>query len=108
MKTRFGIYSFVIIAIISLSIGCEGSNCADGVVYDAVTNTPLDSVSYKRLGNDPIEKYTDSTGIYYMCGVFGGCVPDCPDMSIEFSKPGYVSQSYRNPDTKNIYLEKED
>lgn len=102
------LYSFVIIAIISLSIGCEGFTCADGIVYDAETNMPLDSVLYKRLGHRPIEKYTDSTGTYDMCGIFGGCVPDCPDLSIEFSKPGYKSQSYRNPDKKDIYLEKED
>lgn len=102
------IYCTLVLLSLSLSIGCEGSTCADGIVYDAETNMPLDSVLYKRLGHRPIEEYTDSTGTYDMCGIFGGCAPDCPDVSIEFSKPGYVSQSYRNPGTKNIYLEKED
>lgn len=103
---KFRIYSAVILIPVLFSIGCEGETCADGIVYDAETKIPLDSVFYKSLGRYKDSAYTDTTGAYSMCGTFGGCVPDCPDLNMQFSKKGYVSQEHRNPDRKSIYMEK--
>lgn len=105
---KLSIYTLAALLPIALSISCHGETGADGIVYDAVTGIPMDSVVYERLGSKPLIKYTDSTGAYSMYGLSGGCMPDCPDLNMQFSKSGYKSQRYRNPDKKDIYLEKED
>jgi hypothetical protein len=85
--------------------GCEGYGCGEGIVYDAKTKKPLDSVFC--VSNSQEKIYTDSSGKYNLCGPFGGCMPHCPDVVIEFSKTGYKSQKVTNPNKVNIYLEKE-
>jgi hypothetical protein len=93
----------LLIGLIFTLIACEGSRMGDGIVYDELTNEPIDSVAYKRLGDNRVF-YTDSTGQYFINGEFGGCLPDCPDFSAEFVKPGYKTKRIDNPDG-DIYLE---
>lgn len=112
-KQRIHIQIIIRVAIITLTISgfimivsCEGYRCGEGIVYDSQTNLPLDSVLCKVSKGDE-KVYTDSTGKYNLCNPFGGCVPDCPDIVIEFSKTGYKSQKVTNPNKSDIYLEKE-
>jgi len=89
-----------------LIVSCEGYSCADGTVLDKSTNMPLDSVYVKvQTGSQTI--YTDSSGKFEVCNKFGGCVPKCKDIIVEFSKEGYLSQVLTNPTPGlNVYLEK--
>jgi hypothetical protein len=88
----------------TLFMACEGYQCAVGTIYDSSNNLPLDSVLCVSNGGDEI--LTDSTGSFDLCGPFGGCMPDCPEVEVEFSKEGYVSQK-KTDDFKSVYLEKE-
>ena len=81
---------------------CEGEKGGDGVVYDKISGIPLDSVSYRCIETEEI-KYTDSLGNWEMYGPFGSCLSDWPDFNVEFSKPGYETQTFQNPDN-DIYL----
>lgn len=86
---------------------CEGYRCSDGVVLDKLTNLPLDSVLCDVISGSQ-KAYTDSTGKFDVCNRMGGCVPDCKDIMVKFSKAGYRSQQIENPGTGAvIYLEKE-
>lgn len=91
--------------------GCEGHLCGDGIIYDAETKIPLDSVRCEVLTacdpNETLNPYSDSTGRYHVCNCFGGCVPKCPDIRIEYSKPGYTTKVLVNPGWDPVYLEKE-
>jgi hypothetical protein len=87
-----------------LILACEGYQCGVGTVYDSSNNQPLDSVLCVSNGGDEI--LTDSTGNFDVCGPFGGCVKECPEVEVEFSKEGYVSQK-KTDDFKSVYLEKE-
>ncbi len=97
------------ICLISFTIGifisCEGYKIADGYVYDAETHIPLDSVLCKVLETNE-EVYTDSTGHYYVEGPFGGCLNDCLDMTVMYTKSGYKTKTILNPGYDNIYLNK--
>lgn len=96
----------IILIIAILLVGCEGERIGEGIVYDAQTNQPLDSVVYKRVDSDYIF-YTDSTGHYLITGPFGSCqFGGCPDYTASFTKPGYKTKNLGNPDG-NIYLEAE-
>jgi hypothetical protein len=96
--------ALLILSVFTL-IACEGSRIGKGIVYDELTNEPLDSVAYKRVGEDQVF-YTDSTGKYIISGPFGGCMSECPDFSANFTKPGYITKHIDNPDG-DIYLETE-
>ena len=97
----------LLVILILAIIGCEGTLIGKGVVYDELTNAPLDSVVYKRVSDGDERVFlTDSTGRYYINGPFGGCMPDCPDFSAEFAKPGYKTKRIDNPDG-DIYMELE-
>lgn len=82
---------------------CEGYSCGKGIIYDRQTNEPLDSVLCKVLTGSEIQ-YSDSLGHYEVCNPFGGCVPDCPDIVVEFSKNGYKPKKATNP--RDVFLEK--
>ena len=86
-------------------VSCEGMRFADGYVYDKTTNDPIDSVLCVVLENGS-EVYTDSTGHYYIDGPFGGCLSECKDMTVEYSKLGFQTQTILNPERDYIYLEK--
>lgn len=101
------ILAVVIALIITSSFSaCEGYTMANGVVYDAETKLPLDSVCCKRIQDSHVE-YTNTKGVYDMRSVFGGCLPDCPGLDVQFSKSGYVAQEYRNFNGKDIYLKRQ-
>jgi len=105
MKKKITFFNFILLFSCVFSIGCEGYNCAEGVVIDALSKEPLDSVFCNVItGSEEI--YTDSSGIYDVCNNFGGCVPDCADIVVEFSKVGYKTIQLENPGTDSIYLER--
>ncbi len=95
-------------AILSLTFfsGCEAYRCGEGVVVDQSKNLPLDSVFCKvTTGSQTI--YTDSTGMFEVYNLFGGCLFGCKDIIIEFSKPGYKTIFKTNEEVRGtIYLEK--
>jgi len=105
MKKNYKIPTFLLILTLGI-YSCEGMRCAEGVVKDKATGLPLDSVYVKVASNDRYEKYTDSTGAFDACNPFGGCVPKCRDIMIEFSKPGYKNVILENPDSGDVFLEK--
>ncbi len=96
----------LIFGLAILLISCEGERGGDGIVFDKVTGIALDSVKYECIETGEI-KYTDSLGKWEMYGPFGGCVPDCQDFHVEFSKTGYETQTIRNPDNA-VYLKQEE
>jgi hypothetical protein len=98
--------SMIILPVLIALNSCEGMKCATGFVYDAESNEPLDSVFCSALtGTD--KQFSDSSGHYSVCNNFGGCVPHCPDIVVEYSKTGYKTKNITNPNKDNIYLEKE-
>jgi hypothetical protein len=96
----------LIFGLLFILSSCEGENGGDGFVFDQNTGIALDSVMYKCIETEKI-KYTDSLGSWEMYGPFGGCMPDCPDFHVEFSKEGYETITIKNPDN-DIYLEQEE
>ena len=89
---------------VTLLASCEGYMCGEGIISDSQTNQPLDSVFCKVLTGEEIQ-YSDSLGHYGVCNRFGGCVPSCPDIVVEFSKAGYKTKKVTNP--KNVRLEED-
>lgn len=89
-----------------LLISCDGQRTGSGIIYDKITNQPLEKVKYFSLSNDQFMSFTDEKGEYYLSGPIGGCTPNCIDFDAEYSKAGYKTLLIRNPDG-NIYLEKE-
>ncbi len=98
---------FILISMGMVLSSCEGSRCASGIIYGTDTNQPLNSVYCEVLtGSDQI--YTDSSGSFSVCNNFGGCVPKCPDIEVQFSKKGYKTKTLTNPEfDSEVYLEKE-
>lgn len=99
---KFSLSFLIVIFIVS----CEGNRFADGYVYETDTSTPLDSVLCKVVETSE-EVYTDSTGHYNVEGPFGGCMGDCKDMTVEYSKQGFKTEIVLNPGNDIIYLKKE-
>ena len=101
----------ILIILLTLTIAifitsCEGYRCGNGIVLDKTTNKPLDSV-YCEVLTGVQTMYTDSTGKFDLCNPISGCVPDCKDITIRFSRNGYKSISVDNPvDDAIIYLER--
>lgn len=96
----------LIFGLIFILTSCEGESGGDGIVFDKETGVALDSVKYMCIETEEI-KYTDSLGRWEMYGPFGGCMPDCQDFHVEFSKAGYQTITIKNPDN-DIYLELEE
>jgi len=82
---------------------CEGYSCAAGVVLDANTGLPIDSVHIELLSNGP-DEYTDSTGTFEACNSMGGCVPHCKDIVVKLSMAGYKSVILTEPRDSLFYL----
>lgn len=95
--------SATLFSLATLLTSCEGYSCGEGVIYDKITEQPIDSVLCKVLTGSETQ-HSDSLGRYEVCNPFGGCVPDCPDIVVEFSKPGYRTTKVKNP--KDIYLDR--
>lgn len=76
---------------------CEGYRCADGSIISKTTGLSLDSV-YVEVTTSSKTLYTDSTGKFDVCNGMGGCVPDCKDITIKFSKTNYKTVTLTNPE----------
>ncbi len=98
--------------LILLSIcSCENILESSGFIYDASTDKPLDSVIVKTYVIDGSkrqyhsEMLTDSTGLYTAASRLVGCVPECPDLAVEFIKDGYGTLELVNPNRgEKVYL----
>jgi len=93
---------FVLLAA-TLLISCEGYRCAIGTIKDKTSSRPLDSV-YVKVVTGSKKIYTDSTGAFDVCNGMGGCSFGCKDIMVEFSKPGYKTQTVQNPNKDIIIL----
>lgn len=91
--------------LLFLHASCEGYRCAEGVIKDSQTKKLLDSVTVKVISGNEVQS-TDSTGTYSVCNKFTSCVPDCPDIIVQFSRKGYTTLTLTNPTEKVIYLGK--
>ena len=96
-----------IVFTIILFVGCEGFVQYTGTISDAQTKEPLDSVQcviviFKDRNH---YAYSDSVGNYFVSTPMVGCVPNCGEYDVEFSKQGYKTQIVKAP--TDIYLEKE-
>jgi len=97
----------IITLLLCLMYGCEGYRCADGIIRDSATNQPIDSVMCEAARGMGVE-FSDSDGNYSICNRFGGCVPNCPDIEVTFSKVGYKTTTATNPKSGSvIYMEKD-
>ena len=96
-------------------LGCEGYRGAAGIIVDKKTKLPLEGVVCEAVDSNPsishkkalatVEPYyTDTTGSFQLTGEFGGCVPECPDIVVRFSKKGYDTLQVRNPTDSVFYL----
>ncbi len=104
IKLFFKNFAFSLILFIStLLLSCEGTNVAKGSVVEDSTNEVLDSVLCKVIETGEVT-YTDSQGEYYLNGPFGSCVRDCPDMTVEYSKEGFLTIEKVNPGKETIHL----
>ena len=97
----------LIVLTIVLFVGCEGYVDYTGIIYDAQTKEPLDSVQcvIVTFKDRDFYTYSDSVGNYYVSTPLVGCVPNCGEYDVEFSKQGYKTQTVKAP--ADIYLEKE-
>jgi hypothetical protein len=96
---------FFLIGLLIINSGCEGNTCANGIICDLVTKEPLDSVACSVKNGSTI-KYSDKYGEYEVCNKFGGCVPKCKEIVVEFTKKGFKTKKLTNPNSDTIYLEK--
>ncbi|MDR1846536.1 MAG: hypothetical protein LBR17_00240 [Bacteroidales bacterium] len=96
----------IICSVIVQLMSCEGFNCGEGVVYDSVSKIPIDNVKCKVLTGSQIQ-YSNNEGHYEVCNEIEGCMPDCKDIKIEFSKQGYKTKIVTNPSNDTIYLDKD-
>ena len=99
----FTIYIVIFGFFIFIS-ACEGYRWAEGTIYDFDTKQPIDSVLC-TVKSGRQKQYSDSLGKYYVHNPMGGCMPDCKDIIVEFSKIGYETQTVTNP--SDIFLKKE-
>lgn len=104
-QIKHKVFTLLIFLLLITNLGCEGYRCGTGKIVDSKSDLPLDSVLCK-IDNE-LFVYSDSIGHYELCGRFSGCVPDCPDIQIEFSKKGYKTQIIKNPNKDIIRLEKD-
>lgn len=86
-------------------LSCEGFVDYKGTIYDAKTKMSLDSVKCVMIQFEDLITYSDSLGNYWIRSDMVGCVPDCNDYTVEFSKKGYKTLRKQAP--TDIYLERE-
>lgn len=94
--------------ILALSLSCcdcilEGS----GVILDAETDLPVDSVRIRRVSklNTEMGFYSGEDGGFSAHYITGG-LGRCPDLNLEISKEGYRNERITNPKNDTIYLSK--
>jgi hypothetical protein len=86
---------------------CEGNRCAEGTVFDKTTNLPLDGVLVEVITTESKAAYTDTSGKFDVCNKMGGCVPNCKDIMIRFSKNNYQTITLTNPEKDaNVMMER--
>lgn len=114
-KTRQEIFLRAALAtLVCLTLTISSCDCiteGNGVILDSDTNNPLDSVAVKFYINKAksdfyeSEMLTDSTGAFYgSTGLTGGGINSCPDLVIEISKTGYLTEQITNPNNDTIYM----
>ena len=106
-QTLLSLTFFIVIFGISLiSSSCEGDIYAEGIIYDSSTKEPIDSVKCVITPKGEIQ-FSDKFGKYSVSTGLVGCVPRCPDVDVEFSKPEYKTKIVTNPGKSDIFLDKE-
>ncbi len=104
-KTKKQLFVLLSFSLTIIFTSCEGHRCADGKVVDKITGTPLDSVYIEVLSGNELY-YTDTSGRFEVCNVFKGCVPECEDIIVRFSKPNYITKTLTNPTDDIIEMER--
>jgi hypothetical protein len=111
MENRVTVLLFYIVMFLAI-VSCDCVTDGNGIVVDAHTGLPLDSVIVKSYVNRVNDRFfqsqmvTDSTGEFSgSTGLTGGFF-GCPDLVIELSKGGYVSTKIKNPNNASVRLTK--
>ena len=94
--------SVVLLAILVGLSSCEGYRCARGMVLDADTKLPIDSVNCIVISGTK-SQLTKADGKFSVCNNMGGCMP-CKPIEIKFSKQGYKDLVVVNPTDTVFYL----
>ena len=96
----------ITLIFITTLLSCDCWTDGNGIVYDAQSNKPLDSV----LVESYVEKNYLNTAMYTSTtGEFWGSTDNigrCKDLHIVLTKPGYKTKTVINPYNLNVYLEK--
>lgn len=109
MRTK----SYTIFTLLTclLVLSCEGIVGGDGYVHSNVDDHPLDSVIVVIYLDEKLydSTYTDNNG-FFQASEFVGCVPNCPNVKLEFKKKGYKTmrldfQKYWKETNQSPHLE---
>ena len=98
--------AFLLLIIATFITACEGFRSARGIVKDKATSKPLDSVACAVITGQTTF-ITDSSGKFDVQNAMGGCIPDCKDIVVQFSKRGYKTLEVTNPTDSVFFLEKQ-
>lgn len=98
-------FIIVIFILLATNSACEGFSTAKGLICDLKTKKPIVSIKCHVLSGTET-CYTDVSGYYEVSNEFGGCIPKCKEIIVEFSKNGYKTKRITNPVSDTIYLEK--
>jgi len=98
--------SLVLSLAIVLLCACEGNRYVRGVVKDKNTGRLLDSVLCHATTSG-MKVVTDSTGHFEVRNPRGGCIPDCKDIVVQFTRMGYKMLEVVNPSDTIFYLQKQ-
>jgi len=100
MKFYINIATCLFVALITSS--CEGYRCTHGVILDASSKLPLDSVLCVVVSGSK-SQLTKADGKFGLCNNMGGCMP-CKPIEIRFTKTGYQDLVVVNPTDTLFYL----
>lgn len=90
----------IFLLTIATLCGCEGDIYGGGTVVSSVDDKPIDNVLI--IWTNYFDSCrTDSNG-HFSIGSFVGCVPECPQLQLFFSKDGYKNQYLNLSDTENF------
>ena len=103
------IFGTALILLLSGALsGCEGYRITHGVVKDKKSGIVLDGVLCKVINGDNNEdNYTDINGRFEVHGTLGGCIPNCPEIIVRFSKINYKALEIKNSSDTVFYLTKQ-